>query len=174
MTYASELDCRLIHLMAGKIPEAVFDAHATDVFRENLAWAIDAATGSGTTFVLEFINQIDVPRYFLRSLNQASDLLRKVGGTKVGLLFDVYHCQMSGDVNNEFAKFRPQIADIIQFADVPGRHEPVTGTLPWLALADRILSSDYDGWIGCEYRPRDSTAGGLRWIERFNKGLSLC
>ena len=47
---------------------------------------------------------------------------------------------------------------------MPARHEPDEGEVnyPWLfKLLDEL---GYDGWIGCEYRPRGATLEGLRWM----------
>ncbi|MFN9953165.1 MAG: TIM barrel protein, partial [bacterium] len=52
----------------------------------------------------------------------------------------------------------------VQIASVPDRHEPDVGELnyPWLfAMMDQ---AGYEGWIGCEYRPRHGTATGLGWL----------
>jgi hydroxypyruvate isomerase len=32
-------------------------------------------------------------------------------------------------------------------------------------LFQRIDDTGFDGWVGCEYRPRRGTATGLRWVE---------
>ena len=55
-------------------------------------------------------------------------------------------------------------------AGVPGRHEPVIGEInyPYLfALFDRL---GYDGWVGCEYRPRGETCTGLDWAREYGIG----
>ena len=44
---------------------------------------------------------------------------------------------------------------------MPGRHEPGTGTADldgWVAALRRL---GYQGWIGLEYAPLESTAAGL-------------
>jgi len=54
----------------------------------------------------------------------------------------------------------------VQIADVPGRHEPGTGSEP---IADFLQALDrlgYDGFVGLEYRPLVDTASSLRWLER--------
>ena len=38
----------------------------------------------------------------------------------------------------------------------------------WQIELDRL---DYQGWVGCEYRPRASTDAGLRWIEALGTAL---
>ena len=165
--YASVLDCKLIHFLAGKVPENCSLAEAELVFRANLFWAAERAAAAGIVLVLECLNQVDAPRYFLRDLEHANTLAQAIPHGNVKLLFDFYHAGMSGvDVLAEFGKYRSQIAHI-QVADIPGRHEPGTGALPWNDIAAAIVESNYVGWVGCEYAPIGSTAEGLRWRDTF-------
>ncbi|HNA05179.1 MAG TPA: TIM barrel protein, partial [Rhodocyclaceae bacterium] len=57
----------------------------------------------------------------------------------------------------------------MQLADNPGRHEPGTGEINYPFLFDWIDSLGYDGWIGCEYRPKTTTHDGLGWADRWLK-----
>jgi hydroxypyruvate isomerase len=161
--YARELDCRLIHVMAGRIGGDTSYEAAEETFRENLMWAANAVKGTGIRCLLECINQVDVPGFFLRDLTQTSNFIKTVGTEHVGLLFDVYHCRMNrGDVLDAFQTLQSLIGHI-QFADAPGRHEPGTGDIPWMELRKSITTCGYTGWIGCEYRPKASTVAGLGW-----------
>jgi hydroxypyruvate isomerase len=163
LDYAGELDCRLIHVMAGRVQREERYEAAEATFRENLAWAVDAAKGTGIRCLIECINQVDVPGFFLRNLKQTADFINESGTNQVGLLFDVYHCRMNlGDVIDAYQALQPLIAHI-QFADTPGRHEPGTGDIPWAALRELIERCGYKGWVGCEYRPQVSTVAGLGW-----------
>jgi hydroxypyruvate isomerase len=52
----------------------------------------------------------------------------------------------------------------VQIADVPGRHEPGTGSQP---IGDFLLELDrlgYDGFVGLEYRPLVDTPSSLEWM----------
>jgi hydroxypyruvate isomerase len=165
--YASSLDCGLIHLMAGRVPEGCSSSEAEAVFRANLKWAAKRAAGQDITFVLECLNQQDVPGYFLTGPDHASGFIRDVQQGNVSLLFDFYHAAMSGaNVLDAFARHRDEVAHI-QVADVPGRNEPGSGDMPWPAIGHAIAHSGYAGWIGCEYRPRTTTTAGLDWQSEF-------
>jgi hydroxypyruvate isomerase len=56
----------------------------------------------------------------------------------------------------------------VQVAGVPGRHEPdQTQEIDYpslFALLDRL---GYEGWVGCEYRPRAGTVEGLGWARPY-------
>jgi hydroxypyruvate isomerase len=58
-------------------------------------------------------------------------------------------------------------------ADNPGRHEPGTGEINYPFLFNRIDALGYAGWIGCEYKPRTTTTGGLSWLQPWQPGRSL-
>jgi hydroxypyruvate isomerase len=61
-----------------------------------------------------------------------------------------------------------------QIAGVPERHEPDVGELNYdylLGVIDEVSAScGWQGWVGCEYRPRNAskpggTSGGLGWLK---------
>ncbi|MBL3335776.1 hydroxypyruvate isomerase, partial [Klebsiella pneumoniae] len=55
----------------------------------------------------------------------------------------------------------------IQIASVPDRHEPDDGELNYPWLFDKLDALGYQGWVGCEYRPRGDTAAGLGWLKPY-------
>ena len=57
----------------------------------------------------------------------------------------------------------------IQLADNPGRGEPGTGEINYPWLFRHIDSIGYDGWIGCEYKPRSDTVDGLGWRQALTQ-----
>jgi hydroxypyruvate isomerase len=88
-----------------------------------------------------------------------------VGAGNVGLQYDLYHTAMMGDdCARTLSALRGKIRHI-QFADVPGRGEPGTGTLDLRGLFSQIDRLGYGGWVGAEYRPtrptRDTLSGFL-------------
>jgi hydroxypyruvate isomerase len=167
LEYASALDCGLIHVMAGVQPADASDVTAAAVYAANLSWAADAAAGSGVKLVLEAINQRDVPGFFLRTQEQGASIVEALGRERIGLQFDIYHCQVAqGDVTRRMETLIPVIAHM-QLADAPGRHEPGTGEIAWDYVFRRIDELGYRGWVGCEYRPLGETAAGLDWRRRY-------
>ena len=167
LEYASALDCGLVHVMAGVQPPGASYDVAAAVYASNVIWAVDAAEGSGVTLVLESINQRDVPGFFLRTQEQGAALVEAIGPDRVGLQFDIYHCQVAqGDVTRRMEKLMPLIAHM-QLADAPGRNEPGTGEIAWDYVFRRIDELDYRGWVGCEYRPLGETTAELGWRKRY-------
>ena len=58
----------------------------------------------------------------------------------------------------------------VQIAGTPGRHEPDVGEINYPYLFDLFDEIGYDGWIGCEYRPKGDTVAGLGWATRYGIG----
>ncbi len=167
LDYAGALGCTLVHCMAGIVPPGLRHDVAWDTYVANLAWASERASVSGVVIALEPINHRDMPGFLLNTTGQAAGLVEALGRDKVGLQFDVYHCQVTeGDVTKRFEGLLPLIAHV-QIADVPMRHEPGTGEIAWNYVFGRIEASGYRGWIGCEYRPAKDTIEGLSWRENF-------
>jgi hydroxypyruvate isomerase len=83
------------------------------------------------------------------------------------LQYDIYHMQrMEGEIATTLEKLMPRIGHI-QIADNPGRHEPGTGELNFPFLLAEIDRLGYQGWVGCEYRPKAATAEGLGWMKDY-------
>lgn len=167
LDYAAALDCPLVHLMAGIVPAGLAHDTAAASYGASVAWAAELAAAAGVKLVLESINQRDVPDFFLRTQEQGAAVIEAVGRDRVGLQFDLYHCQVAqGDVTRRMEALMPLIAHM-QIADAPDRGEPGTGELSWGYVFRRIDELGYRGWVGCEYRPVGATVAGLGWRDRF-------
>ena len=55
----------------------------------------------------------------------------------------------------------------VQIAGVPGHHEPTVGEINYPYLFDLLDELGYQGWVGCEYRPRADTWTGLSWAVKY-------
>ena len=167
LDYAAALDCPLVHVMAGIPPADVSPVTAAAVYAANLAWAAEQAATAGKRLVIEPINHRDMPGFHLNTVEQGAAVIAAIGAERLGLQFDIYHCQVTqGDVSKRLEALMPVVAHI-QIADVPGRHEPGTGELGWAWLFGRIDALGYAGWVGCEYRPAGETVAGLGWRKTF-------
>lgn len=163
LAYAIALGVRQLHCMAGLLPAGVAPelAHATYV--ENLRFTAARLHEHGRLLLIEPINTVDMPGYFLTGSAQAAATIAECKADNIFLQYDMYHMQrMEGDLAAGLRKHLPLIRHM-QLADVPGRHEPGTGTIDYRALFALIDELGYDGWIGCEYRPLGETAAGLGW-----------
>jgi hydroxypyruvate isomerase len=171
LDYAIALENPRIHVMAG-IPAVGDDLSACEAcFVDNLRWASGLARPHNITLLIEPLNAVDVPGYFLKSADQAAQIMKRVGASNVKLQYDLYHQQMSRGAVAENLRRHFDIIGHIQVAGVPGRNEPDAGQeLNTSYLFSLIDELGYDGWIGCEYRPRDGTVDGLAWLKPYGIG----
>jgi hydroxypyruvate isomerase len=167
LEYADALGCRQIHAMAGLAAEGADRAAMRATYLENLRFAAEAAGKTGVTVLIEPINTRDIPGFFLNHTEVAAAIIAEVGAPNLKLQFDIYHRQiMQGDLTPAIETHLPLIAHM-QCADTPGRHEPGTGEINYPFLFEAIDRLGYQGWIGCEYRPKGETEAGLGWFKPY-------
>ena len=167
LEYAATLACPRLHIMAGLKPEGVAHDTLTAVYGANLAYAAEECAKLGVKPIIEPINHRDIPGFLLNTTDQAAAIIAAIGPEKLGMQFDLYHCQITeGDVVKRVEKHLPLIAHM-QVADTPGRHEPGTGEVNWPFVFKTIDALGFRGWIGCEYRPAGETLAGLSWFAPY-------
>jgi hydroxypyruvate isomerase len=113
-----------------------------------------------------------MPGYFLNRQDHAHEILDAVGAPNLQVQMDLYHCQIQeGDVATKLRRYLPTgRVGHIQIASVPMRQEPDDGELCYPYLFELLEQLGFDGWVGCEYRPRlgtqaGGTSAGLIWIK---------
>ena len=168
--YARATRCPLIHTMAGLWPADRGKQEGERVYVENLCWAADRAAAAGLTAVIEPINTRDIPGYFLNYTGDAMRIIAAVGRPNLKLQLDLYHVQiMEGDLATHIRALAGSYPHV-QIAGNPGRHEPDVGEVHYPYLFDLFDEVGYQGWIGCEYRPKGDTLAGLGWAKKYGIG----
>jgi len=157
-----------IHVMAGvATPENRHDARRTLI--ANLARAAQAAPDM--TLLLEGLNPRDNPGYFYSTIRETSEIIAAVGAPNLRIMFDIYHVGVSeGDILRKFERYQPLVGHV-QIAAVPSRAEPDEGEIAYANVFRELDRLGYDGWVGCEYRPRGPTDDGLAWTKTL--GVTL-
>jgi len=168
VSYAAEIGARRIHIMAGLSGDS---NEATRCFMENLIYASDQAAQHRLGLLIEPINRTDKPNYMLHRTQQAVDIIENLRTENaidnIGLMFDCYHVQKTeGDIFSRLTAAMPYIAHI-QIAAVPGRGEPDSGEVNYQWLFKQIDEMNYQGYIGAEYVPVNSTDEGLDWLSPY-------
>lgn len=158
---AKRLGVKRLNALAGKVPPGESNAWKTAV--ENLRRAAPLAADQGVTLLVEGLNTIDNPGYLVDHSATGFALVEEVDHPSVRYQYDVYHATLMKDPVLD--DLRSPLIGHVQIADVPGRHEPGTGTIDWppifAALKDRDLV------VSLEYVPSGDTLAGLdRWLPR--------
>jgi hydroxypyruvate isomerase len=166
LDYVTAIGGRAIHCMTGKVPPEQRPA-AERTIVANIARAADLARERNITLLLEPINPRDRPNYFLTRVEQAADLIGKIGRPNVKIQFDFYHVQIvSGDLLKRFEQHLPLIGHV-QIAAVPSRAEPDEGEINYPNVFAALDKLGWSGYVACEYRPRARTEDGLGWARPF-------
>jgi hydroxypyruvate isomerase len=164
--YAQALGCKQLNCLAGICPDAPDDRQRA-AFVANLKFAALKLKEVGIKLLIEPINTIDIPGFYLTRSQQALEIIDEVGSDNLFLQYDIYHMQvMEGDLARTIEENLTRIPHM-QLADNPGRNEPGTGEINYDFLLAHIDRIGYGGWIGCEYKPKTTTEAGLGWARRF-------
>jgi len=174
LRYAEALGCPRIHVMAGLVPEGEERTVVRPTYVSNLRWAAREAAQQGVNLLLEPINTRDIPRFFLNRQDHAHELVAEIGALNVQVQMDLYHCQIvEGDLAMKIRQYLPTgRVGHFQIAGVPQRHEPDLGELNYgylFGVIDEVSAAcGWDGWVGCEYRPKGDTSAGLAWLKKLS------
>ena len=176
LRYAEALECPRLHMMAGLIPAETNKTNVRETYVKNAKAAGQVVSNQGINLLLEPINTRDIPGFFLNRQDEAHTLIAEIGQPNVKVQMDLYHCQIvEGDVAMKIRQYLPTgNVGHFQIAGVPERQEPDVGEMNYPYLFDLIDSLGYDGWIGCEYKPKlggqpNGTSNGLGWLHPFLK-----
>jgi hydroxypyruvate isomerase len=168
LSYAEALNCRTLHVMAG-IPPAGERERAFERYCASLKRAAPLAASAGVTLVLEPINARDMPGYLVSRTADARRAIELAAEPNLGLQLDLYHRQiMDGDLAHAI-RDNADITRHVQIAGPPERHEPDGGEVAFPYLFEVLDGTGYEGFVGCEYRPRGRTEDGLAWFEPWRR-----
>ncbi len=156
--YARVLQPERINLLAGATPES---PESDLALLQNIRYAAEELADHRFDMTIEPVNTMDVPDFALPTSRAALDLIDELELSNVSLQLDVYHAlRMNEDPVALIREHADQIGHI-QIADVPGRHQPGTGSVDFYELFRVIDESGYDGWVALEYNPEGPTEDGF-------------
>ena len=170
LPYALPTGCRFLHVLAGIVPEGSDAEACLTTYVENLKWACALCAEHGMQVLIEPINTMERPGYYLTGTDQAADVIDRVGRPDIGIQYDTHNAQlMEGDITRTLTRNFAKIHHV-QVAGLPDRSPPDSGEVNHDHVFALLETLGYDGWIGCEYRPGPDTAATLGWAERFGIG----
>ena len=164
LSYARALGVRMVNVLPGRLAEGVSREQALAALAANLDLAADYFRPHGIRVVCEAINDIDMPGFLLRTADELSTLLASCNSRDIGMQIDLYHmARMRQDIPALLATHLSAIAHV-QFADLPGRGEPGSGSLLLRQYLQQLDALGYAGWCAAEYRPTRQTVETLGWL----------
>ncbi len=124
--------------------------------------AADLAAKQNVTLLLENIDQEENPKYYLTSVAEGFEIIRKVDNPHVKFLYDFFHEQISE--GNLIKKLETNINEVglVHIADVPGRHEPGTGEINYMNIFRKLAELKYDRYAAMEFEPTGDVVTSLR------------
>jgi hydroxypyruvate isomerase len=161
----SAIGGRLLIVAPGQALSSLSRGAQEDNIVECLLAARPALEKWNMELAIEPLNPIvDHVGCYLSSSAQAFQIARAAGAGRIGVLFDIYHQQVSE--GNLIANIRANIGLIKHFhvADVPGRHEPGTGEINYKNVIAAIRGAGYGGHVGCEFAPTVPSAEASQYI----------
>lgn len=171
LEYAAVLQVPTLNCLAGLALPDVDAAEQRRTLVENIRYAAAACAEKKVRLVVEGINHIDMKGFNLNTAAQVLSVLDEVAHPNALLQYDLFHaCREEEDIP---AVLKANINRIghIQIADVPGRHQPGSGTMDYPVLFQLLEKLGYKGAIGLEYIPQPNTSESLGWIEAYGYKL---
>ena len=167
LNYAYELGCIGINTGIGTKPEGFDDEEIYQTLIHNQKIASEKLFEKNIMALIEPINTVDQPEFFINTSLQGIELIDKLNHKNAYLLYDVYHMQiMEGDLVRTMSKLINKIGHI-QIADNPGRNEPGSGEINYSKIFQTLDEIGYKGWVGCEYKPSTNTFDSISWIDNI-------
>jgi hydroxypyruvate isomerase len=169
--YASATRCKTLHVLAGRLPDDAEKGAAENALRANLSYAAKLAAETGLIVVVEAINRRDVPDFSLESVRHAAAVIGSLDVPNLRLLLDLYHAGTIGEDMPTVIESYAKLVGYCQLAGFDGRHEPADGRADYAQLLTMLAKAGYDGYVGCEYRPRANTNSGLSWLASIKEQI---
>src|SRR5437762_3919485 len=162
LPYAEKLECSAIIVLSGNRVEGLsHDAHH-EACIEALKRGADLAAKQKATLLLENIDQEENPKYYLTSVAEGLEIIRKVNHPNVKFLYDFYHEQIAEGNLIEKLEKNIDLIGLVHIADVPGRHEPGTGEINYANIFRKLAELKYDRYAAMEFEPAGDPVAALR------------
>lgn len=170
LNVAQALGCPMVHVMAGSQADGPL---SRDTFLKNMEFAVKHAQSHGITLNLEALNREDFPGYFYWHPQVASALIETVSSPWLRLQFDFYHAAKEElDTEDLLLRFGKQVSHV-QLAGLRARGEPEDELATYARGLEVLKSQGYQGYVGCEYKPRKSFESGIAWMQPLLNGKNL-
>jgi len=162
-----KLDCPSIILLSGDVVPGLSRAAQHQSCIDGLKAAAKLVegkkiAGEPVRLLLETIDPLENPKYYLTSANEAFEIVKAVNHPQVEFLYDFFHEQIAeGNLIDKLEKNIAHVA-LVHIADVPGRHEPGTGEINYGSIFRKLGELKYRGTVAMEFLPTGDPVAQLR------------
>lgn len=161
-TMADKLECPGIIVLSGNTRDDLPRQAQHNACIETLKRAGDLAAQRGVTLLLENIDPEENPKYFLATVAEGFDIIRRVDNPHVKFLYDFYHEQIAAGNLIEKLEKNIDLVGLVHIADVPGRHDPGTGEINYPSIYRKLAELKYKGCAAMEFEPAGEPVAALR------------
>lgn len=161
--YAEIAGADNIHLLAGISQGQT----ARNTFVRNLQYACKQLSDSAIGLLIEPLNPVDRPDYFLSCFKQAESIINQISDSKLRLMFDCYHAGMMGENVTEWLQRLLPIIGHIQIASVPDRKAPDHGHVDYQTIFDLLEYRNYQKPLGAEYVMDETDNYNFAWLKAY-------
>jgi hydroxypyruvate isomerase len=159
---AQKLQCPAIIVLTGDRIESLPRQAQHDACVEALKRAADIVAKNNLTLLLENIDPEENPKYYLTSVAEGFEIVRKVDNPHVKFLYDFFHEQISeGNLIKKLTE-NIDLVGLVHVADVPGRHQPGTGEINYTNIYRKLVELKYSGYAAMEFIPQGDPIATLR------------
>jgi hydroxypyruvate isomerase len=159
---AAELECSGIIVLSGNKVPGLSKEQQHQSCIEGLKRAAEVAAKQNITLLLENIDPEENPKYYLTSVAEGFEIVRKVNNPHLKFLYDFYHEQIAeGNLIEKLEKNIDQVG-LVHIADVPGRHAPGTGEINYVNIFRKLQELRYSGYAAMEFMPQHDPVKELR------------
>ncbi len=166
-SYAEVLKPEVINILPGRVLSNERRSLYWETFLENLNATLAMFSPLGIKTVFEAINTGDMPGFLISRSEQMLDVLAQVDHPMLLMQYDIYHRVKMAEPVESFIELHADKIGHIQFADVPGRGPPGSGSIDFASVFGKIRQSAYSGWLGAEYIPVNTTEQSLAWFKEM-------
>jgi hydroxypyruvate isomerase len=159
---SDKLECPAIIVLSGTTVDGLSRGAQHESCIQTLKQAGEIAAKRNITLLLENIDPEENPRYYLTSVAEGFEIIRKVDQPNVKFLYDFYHEQIAeGNLTEKLEKNIAQVG-LVHIADVPGRHQPGTGEINYTNIFRKLAELNYKGYAAMEFEPVGDPIASLR------------
>lgn len=171
LDYAVAVGSPLVHPMAG-VPGPDDAERWTDVYMENIRFAVERTAGTTVTVLIEALSHAAVPGYAISTLDAAIKVQDAFGPGNVSLLLDTFHARANSVDATAWLADNAFRVRHVHIADHPGRHEPGTGSFDFDGFLNALKDQKFEGAIGFEYVPSTTTIESVAFLSAWKAWTS--